>query len=107
MSRLCILKIARCEGLRSYGPVEEDIRLCMQLINEKSPIPDGALFDEDCLERFHDALQNRSEARILVDLHHLLMLSAENQYIRGRKLLADVINSYNEPCLKTESIYKE
>lgn len=63
------------------------------------------LFDDEHITDFHNALQNRSEARLLVDLHPLIMPSAENQFIRGNQSLGDVIDGYNDPWVKTEPIY--
>jgi hypothetical protein len=89
----------------SAGPISEDIALCEQLLREPVEIPQGTLFDDECMRDFHNTLRNRSEARLLVDLHPLVMPSAENQYIRGRDALKNVIDGYNDPWLKTEPIY--
>ncbi|KAJ5100896.1 hypothetical protein N7456_006948 [Penicillium angulare] len=100
----------------------DDIELCERLLHQPIATPQGALFDNDYIDRFHYAtdsitrqtplrdrfhypLRNRSEARFLVDLHPLIMSSAENQFIRGTQGLRDVIDGYNDPWLKTEPIY--
>ena len=77
------------------GPTSDDVTLCQRLLHLPVEIPRG-LFDDEFIEEFHNTLQNQSEARLLVDLHLLLMLSAENHYIQGKKELKDVINGYND-----------
>ncbi|EED11653.1 conserved hypothetical protein [Talaromyces stipitatus ATCC 10500] len=72
--------------------------------SESVEIPRG-LFDDEFIEDFHNTLRNRSEARLLVDLHPLLMPSAENLFIQGKDELKNVIDGYNDPWLKTEPIY--
>ncbi|KAJ5100744.1 hypothetical protein N7456_006796 [Penicillium angulare] len=87
------------------GPMPDDIALCERLLHQPIATPQGTLFDDEYIDRFHYALRNRSEARLLVDLHPLIMPSAENQFIRGTQGLRDVIDGYNDPWLKTEPIY--
>ncbi|KAJ5938474.1 hypothetical protein N7466_001608 [Penicillium verhagenii] len=87
------------------GPMPEDIALCERLLSQPIEPPSGTLLEDEYITAFHDALQNRSEARLLVDLHPLIMPSAENQYIQGNQSLKDVIDGYNDPWLKTEPIY--
>ncbi|KAJ5976618.1 hypothetical protein N7481_010325 [Penicillium waksmanii] len=87
------------------GPVPDDIALCERLLGQPVKPPTGTLFDDLYITDFHNALRNRSEARLLVDLHPLIMPSAENQYIQGNESLKDVIDGYNDPWLKTEPIY--
>ncbi|KAJ5348559.1 uncharacterized protein N7506_001812 [Penicillium brevicompactum] len=89
----------------SAGPISEDIALCERLLSQPIEPPTGTLLEDEYNTDFHNALQNRSEARLLVDLHPLIMPSAENQYIRGNQSLKDVIDGYNDPWLKTEPIY--
>ncbi|KAJ6126383.1 hypothetical protein N7523_001995 [Penicillium sp. IBT 18751x] len=89
----------------SAGPMPDDIALCERLLSQPIDPPNGTLFADDYITDFHNALQNRSEARLLVDLHPLIMPSAENQYIQGNQSLRDVIDGYNDPWLKTEPIY--
>ncbi|BDD57620.1 hypothetical protein MAP00_002971 [Monascus purpureus] len=86
------------------GPTSKDVELCQRLLHQPVEIPRG-LFDDEFIEDFHNALRNRSEARLLVDLHPLLMPSAENLFIQGKDGLKDVIDGYNDPWLKTEPIY--
>ena len=65
------------------GPMPDDIALCERLLRRPVATPQGTLFDDEYIDRFYYALRNRSEARLLVDLHPLIMPSAENQFIRG------------------------
>lgn len=87
------------------GPIPDDIALCERLLRQRILTPQGTLFDDAYIKDFHNALQNRSEARLLVDLHPLIMPSAENQFIQGKQWLKDVIDGYNDIWLKTELIY--
>ncbi|KAJ5976629.1 hypothetical protein N7481_010336 [Penicillium waksmanii] len=87
------------------GPVPDDIALCERLLGQPVELPNCTLFDDAYITDFHNTLRNRSEARLLVDLHPLIMPSAENQYIQGNESLKDVIDGYNDPWLKTEPIY--
>ena len=41
------------------------------------------MFDDDGFEEFHSTLQGRSEARVYLTLHPLLIRSAENLFISG------------------------
>ncbi|KAJ5982363.1 hypothetical protein N7451_012463 [Penicillium sp. IBT 35674x] len=97
-------KAASCDG----PPPARYLRILRSVsvssISPSNP-PGGTLLEDEYMTAFHNALQNRSEARLLVDLHPLIMPSAENQYIRGNQSLKDVINGYNNPWLKTELIY--
>jgi hypothetical protein len=87
------------------GPVPEDIQFCKRLLRQEVSIPESTMFDDQSFDEFHNVLQNRSEARLLVDLHPLLMPSAENRYIWGRRSLENVIDGYNDLWLKTNPIY--
>ncbi|EAW12599.1 uncharacterized protein ACLA_010250 [Aspergillus clavatus NRRL 1] len=87
------------------GPIPDDVDLCKRLLDPSVDTPHGSLFDDEYIKAFHDILQNRSEARLLVDLHPYLMPSAENLFIKGRADLKNVIDGYNDPWLKTEPIY--
>ena len=87
------------------GPMPEDIAFCERLLHEPVEVPQGTLFDDEYLNNFQFALQNRSKERLLVDLHPLMMPSAENQFIRGKKSLKNVIDGYNEIWEKSIPIY--
>lgn len=77
----------------------------ISLVSQPIELPTGILLEDKYNTYFHNALQNRSEVCLLVDLHLLIMPSAENQYIRGNQFLKDVIDRYNDSWLKTEPIY--
>ncbi|EED22536.1 conserved hypothetical protein [Talaromyces stipitatus ATCC 10500] len=87
------------------GPITEDAELCERLLRQPNEIPTGTLFEDEYVDHFHNTLRNRSEARLLVDFHPLLMPSAENIYIQGSEELKHVIDGYNDPWLKTEPIH--
>ncbi|CRG82899.1 hypothetical protein PISL3812_00246 [Talaromyces islandicus] len=89
----------------SAGPHPEDIALCERLLDQPIETPQGTLFDDEYITDFHNSLQNRSEARLFIDLHPLLMPSAENQFIQGKTRLKNVIDGYNDLWVKTEPIY--
>lgn len=92
----------------SAGPASEDIALCEQLLSQKQPTEppplQNTMFEDECIKDFLTALRNRSEARLLVDLHPLLMPCAENQHIKkdcgidgiNNKCLENVIDGYND-----------
>ncbi|OOF90713.1 hypothetical protein ASPCADRAFT_156409 [Aspergillus carbonarius ITEM 5010] len=101
-----ILETKHCYMRESpTGPLPEDIELCKQLLQQPAPVPPDTLFEPEYMQQFHDALLNRSEMRLLVDLHPLLMPTAENQFLRGRQSLQHVIDGYNDLWMKTEPIY--
>jgi hypothetical protein len=87
------------------GPIAEDIELYERLLRQPNEIPTDTLFEDKYIADFYNTLRNRSEARLLVDLHPLLMPSAENRCIQGREGLKSVIDGYNDPWLKTEPIH--
>ncbi|KAF3407779.1 hypothetical protein DPV78_000447 [Talaromyces pinophilus] len=101
-----ILETKGCFMRRSSaGPIPEDIAFCERLLQQPTETPHGTLFNDEYVQDFHDSLQNRSQARLLVDLHPLLIPSAENQFIQGKEYLKNVIDGYNDPWVKTEPIY--
>lgn len=63
------------------------------------------LFDEERFESFCSLLQGRSEARVYLDLHSLLVPSAENLYIRGWKELGNRIEGYIDLWVKAIPFY--
>ncbi|OGM48129.1 hypothetical protein ABOM_002869 [Aspergillus bombycis] len=101
-----ILETKNCYMRNSAtGPAQEDIELCKQLLQQEIEVPQETMFQSEHFDAFHDALQDRSEMRLLIDLHPMLMPSAENQFIRGRLSLKNVIDGYNDPWIKAEPIY--
>jgi hypothetical protein len=89
----------------SAGPIIEDARLCEQLFSQPNDVPTGTLFEDEYIQDFRNVLQGRSEARVTIELHSLLMPSAESRHIREREGLENVIDGYNDPWLKTEPIH--
>jgi hypothetical protein len=63
------------------GPILEDRELCNRPLRQPIKNPQDTLVDDNSVEYFYNAVRNQSEARLLVDLHPLLIPSAENQYI--------------------------
>ncbi|EED11724.1 conserved hypothetical protein [Talaromyces stipitatus ATCC 10500] len=101
-----IMKTKGCFMRQSpAGPTSEEVALCQRLLHQPVETPRGTLFDSEFIESFHDALRNRSEARLLIDLHPLLIPSAENLFIQGKEELKDVIDGYNDPWLRLGPIY--
>ncbi|KAJ5100405.1 hypothetical protein N7456_006457 [Penicillium angulare] len=101
-----ILEMKGCfEQESPAGPMPEDIALCERLLHQPIETPRGTMFEDECMKKFHHTLHSRSEERLLVDLHPLIMPSAENQFIKGNQSLKDVIDGYNNLWLKTEPIY--
>ncbi|KAE8329212.1 hypothetical protein BDV39DRAFT_203155 [Aspergillus sergii] len=86
---------------------KEDIELCKQLLQQETEVPQDTMFQSEYFRDFQDALRNRSEKRLLIDLHPLPMPSAEDQFIRGRKSLKDVIDGYIDPWEKTAHLGAE
>jgi hypothetical protein len=89
----------------SAGPIIEDVKLCEQLLNQPNDNPSDTLLEDEYIQDFRTTLQSRSEARILVDLHPLLMPSAESRRIREGEGLEHIIDGYNDPWFKTEPIH--
>jgi len=60
-----ILETKGCFMRRSpAGPMPEDIELCEHLLSQPIEPPNGTLLEDEYITAFHDALQNRSEARL-------------------------------------------
>ncbi|KAL7938216.1 hypothetical protein V8C35DRAFT_291252 [Trichoderma chlorosporum] len=87
------------------GPISDDVAFCQRLLESSADTPSGTLFDDKFIGSFLNTLHNRSEARLLADLHPLLMPSAENLFIQGKEELKYVIDDYNDPWLTTEPFY--
>ena len=71
--------------------VDEDKTLLEKLLVTSQPKPDNSLFDDEQFEKFHSLLRGRSEARVYLDLHPLIVSSAENLYISGREEFGGLI----------------
>lgn len=87
------------------GLIDEDRKLCDQLLNETQPIPSDILFGDDHFPRFHRNLRGRSEARICLDLHPRVAPSVENLYICGRREFEGLIEGHNDPWVKAIPFY--
>ena len=87
------------------GLVQEDRELCQRLLLDDRAVPSDSLFEEERFESFCALLQGRSEARVYLDLHSLLVPSAENLYINGWKELGDLIQGYNDQWVKAIPFY--
>ncbi|KAK5313536.1 hypothetical protein LTR93_010840 [Exophiala xenobiotica] len=78
------------------GLVKEDKILCEKLLYTHQPRPDHSLFD-DRFDKFQTLIRGRSEARVYLDLHPLLVPSVENLYISGREEFRGLIEGHNDP----------
>jgi len=87
------------------GIVDEDRTLCHRLLLADQPIPHESMFDDDRFEEFHSILQGRSEARVYLDLHPLLVPSAENLFISGQTTVENLVQGYNDPWVKAIPFY--
>ncbi len=87
------------------GVVDEDRRLCERLLREDQPILQDSMFDDNRFEEFCSHLQDRSEARVYLDLHPLLVPSAENLFVRGQRSLQHLIEGYNDRWAKAIPFY--
>lgn len=86
------------------GLVPEDVKLCAELLSTGQPKPDNVLFHEH-FEQFHALLRGRSESRIYLDLHPLLVPSAENHCIEGRKEFQGLVEGHNDLWVKAVPFY--
>ena len=86
------------------GLVDEDATLCAELFATSQPRPNSSLL-HDCFEQFHALLQGRSESRIYLDLHPIVVPSAENQYIEGRKEFQGLVEDHNDIWAKAIPFY--
>ncbi|KAJ9616184.1 hypothetical protein H2204_014028 [Knufia peltigerae] len=86
------------------GLVKEDKTLCEKLLSTHQPRPDHSLFD-DRFDKFQTLIRGRSEARVYLDLHPLLVPSVENLSISGREEFRGLIEGHNDPWVKGISFY--
>ena len=87
------------------GLVDEDRILSEKLLVLSQPVPDNSLFDDARFEKFHSLLRGRSEARVYLDLHPLIVPSAENLYISGREEFDGLIEGHNDLWVKSIPFY--
>lgn len=81
------------------GLVPEDKILCQELLRTEQPKPVDPLFN-DRYDRLYALLRGRSEARIYLDLHPLLLPSAERLGIMGREEFSGIIEGHNDAWVK-------
>ncbi|KIW36237.1 hypothetical protein, variant [Exophiala oligosperma] len=86
------------------GLVKGDKTLCEKLLSTHQPRPDHSLFD-DRFDKFQTLIRGRSEARVYLDLHPLLVPSVENLSISGREEFRGLIEGHNDPWVKGISFY--
>jgi hypothetical protein len=86
------------------GLVEEDKSLCEKLLSASQPPPVHSLFDER-FDKFHSLIRGRSEARVYLDLHPLLVPSVENLYISGQEEFGPLIEGHNDLWVKSIPFY--
>ncbi|KAI9748176.1 MAG: hypothetical protein M4579_007292 [Chaenotheca gracillima] len=87
------------------GIVDEDRKLCRKLLCSEHPPLLDSMFQDKLFERFHNLLQGRSEARVYLDLHPLLVPSAETLFVRGNRSFHNLIQGYNDPWIKAIPFY--
>ena len=87
------------------GMVDEDKKLCDELLTITRPIDPDILFDDKHFKSFHANLRGRSESRISADIHPRLMPSAENLYIRGHEEFSGLREGHNDPWTKSIKFY--
>ena len=87
------------------GLLNKDKTLCEKLLLTSQPTPDNSLFDDERFEKFHSLLRGRSEARVYLDLHPLVVPSAENLYISGREEFDGLIEGHNDLWVKAIPFY--
>jgi hypothetical protein len=87
------------------GPISEDIALCERLLHQPVDVPPGTSFDDEFIDRSHAAMRNQPKDLLLVDLHPLLVPSADDQYVEEKSVLENTIDVYNDEWLNIEPIY--
>ncbi|KAK5246698.1 hypothetical protein LTR20_007367 [Exophiala xenobiotica] len=86
------------------GLVDEDKILYERLLSTSQTPPSHSLFDER-FDKFHSLIRGRSEARVYLDLHPLLVPSAENLYISGQEEFSGLIEGHNDLWVKAIPFY--
>jgi hypothetical protein len=87
------------------GLIDQDRKLCDMLLHENQSIPQNSMFDADKFEGFCSHLRGRSEARVYLHLHPLLVPSPENLFVCGHKNLEYLIEGYNDRWVKAIPFY--
>ncbi|KIX01039.1 uncharacterized protein Z518_10105 [Rhinocladiella mackenziei CBS 650.93] len=86
------------------GLIDEDKALCKELLRAVQPKSVNPLFN-DLYDRFNTLLRDRSESRIYLELHPLIVPSAENLYIMGREEFGGLIEGHNDAWVKAIPFY--
>jgi hypothetical protein len=86
------------------GLVPEDKALHEELLHTVQTKPTSPLFNSQ-YDRFHSLLRGRSESRIYLDLHPLIVPSAENLFIMGRKEFEGLVEGHNDLWVKAVPFY--
>lgn len=79
-----------------HGITEAGKTLCNELLNDSQENPKGTLFDDDVFSRAIAKLLSRNESRVILDIHRLLVPSAEGFAIRGAQHLDILIENVAE-----------
>lgn len=88
------------------GPVEEDMLFSMSLLRSRKPVPQNTVFTTDRVNKFLARLYTRSEASVLIELHPLLVPSAESHSSTDSEhQFLHVIETYSEQWLMTLPIH--
>ena len=82
--------------MSTAGIVDQDRNLCDRLLRENQSPPKDTMFEDDRFEEFCSLLQDRSEARVYLDLHPLLVPSAENMFVCGPTMLEYLFEGHND-----------
>ena len=72
------------------------VEVCRHLLETRVTTPEGTLFRDDIFDKSCQKLQGKNEARIIQDISHLLVPSAETLAALGAKHLNVVVESVNE-----------
>ena len=91
--------------MSAAGIAAEDRKLCERLLRDNQPTPTDTMFEKDRFQEFCSLLQDRSEARVYLDLHPLLVPSAENIFVRGQRTLQYLVEGHNDRWIKAIPFY--
>jgi hypothetical protein len=70
--------------------------LCKSLLENGQPVPENSLFSEKSFEAACRKLQNKNEARLVLDIFRLIVPSAETLATLGATHLEKLVESVNE-----------
>ncbi|MCJ1337733.1 hypothetical protein MMC09_003016 [Bachmanniomyces sp. S44760] len=86
--------------------VVEDLKFCKELLVANYPTPKESMFNDDRFENFLQMLHDRSEARIYLHLHPLVVPSAEILFAEGLTTQRDLIEGYNDAWTKAIPFFR-